>query len=57
MTTATAVPKGGTWLLEDPLAEFVFTPEQKTEEHRLIDQTSHEFVANEVVVKNDQLET
>ena len=57
MTTATAVPKGGTWLLEDPLAEHVFTPEQKTEEHRLIDQTSHEFVANEVVVKNDQLET
>ncbi len=56
-TTATAVPKGGAWLLDDTSAENVFTPDQKSEEHRLIDQTSREFVANEVVVKNDQLET
>ncbi len=57
ITKATLVPKGGGWLFEDTPTESVFTPEQKTEEHRLIDQTSDEFVANEIVVKNDQLET
>ena len=56
-TTATLVPRGGAWLLDDASPEDVFTPEQKTEEHRLIGQTSDEFVSNEVIVKNDQLET
>ena len=60
MTTTTTGPtaqKGGAWLLADTPRDTVFTPEQKTEEHRLIDQTSEEFVTNEVVVSNDQLET
>ena len=59
MTTAAAATgrKGGSWLLEDTLPSGVFTPEQMTEEQRLIDQTTREFVANEVLTSNDQLET
>ena len=56
-TTTTATQKGGAWLIEETPGEMVFTPEQQTEEHRLIAQTAHEFVMNEVVVNNDQLET
>ena len=48
-TTGPAAQKGGAWLLADTPRDAVFTPEQKTEEHRLIDQTSEEFVTNEVV--------
>ena len=59
MTTAAAATgrKGGSWLLEHTLPSGVFTPEQMTEEQRLIDQTTREFVANEVLTSNDQLET
>ena len=56
-TTTTAVQKGGAWLIEETPRETVFTPEQQTDEHRLIDQMSEEFVTKEVVVNNDQLET
>ncbi len=57
-TTATkATLTGGSWLLDATPADAVFTPERMTDEHRLIDQTAHEFVTNEVVERNDQLET
>ena len=48
--------RGGSWLLEDIPAGNSFTPERMTEEQRLIDQTTREFVAGEVLERNDQLE-
>ena len=58
MTTPTAstAQKGGAWLLEDTHRNTLFTPERMSEEHRLIDQTAHEFVTNEVLPKSDALE-
>ena len=58
MTTATAnsVHKGGAWLLSEAVPGSTVTPERRTEEHRLIDQTTSEFVANEVMPSHDQLE-
>ena len=56
-TPATAIERrGGSWLLEDTAPGDAFTPEGMTDEQRLIDQTAQEFVAKEVVDKNDQLE-
>lgn len=55
-TAAPIVHKGGSWLLEESHQDGVFTPEQLTEEHRLIDQTAREFVSNEVLAKTDELE-
>ena len=57
--TTPAVPttsKGGAWLLGDPDRDGLFTPEQMSEEHELIDQTAREFVTNEVLPKSDELE-
>lgn len=59
MAGSTTVPtqRGGSWLLEDSPQNETFTPERMTEEQRLIDQTAREFVTNEVVEHNAQLET
>ena len=58
MTTATATPtlRGGEWLLRTSDASGVFTPEQLTEEHRLIEATVRDFVNNEVLPVLDRLE-
>ena len=57
MTEAVATAaRGGSWLLEDTPAGSTFTPERMTEEQRLIDQTTREFVTGEVLDQNDQLE-
>ena len=56
-TTITTARRGGAWLLDDVPPAESFTPERMTEEQRLIDQTTREFVVNEVVSQNDQLET
>jgi alkylation response protein AidB-like acyl-CoA dehydrogenase len=55
MTTTTQT-RGGSWLLEAPAADLVFTPERLTEEHRLIAQTASEFASNEVLPAVDRLE-
>jgi alkylation response protein AidB-like acyl-CoA dehydrogenase len=55
MTTAAELRKGGAWLLDDT-AGAVFTPERLTDEHRLIAQTTEEFIANEVLPQLDRLE-
>ena len=60
MTTPTSTAPaitGGIWLLEDPAAIDIFTPERLTDEHRLIDQTAEAFVSREVMPNHDQLET
>jgi alkylation response protein AidB-like acyl-CoA dehydrogenase len=56
MTTSTSIRKGGTWLLEDAAASDVFTPERLTDEHRLMAQTTTEFVQSEVLPVLDRLE-
>jgi alkylation response protein AidB-like acyl-CoA dehydrogenase len=54
MTTA-LMAKGGAWLLEEP-AEAIFTPEQLTDEHRMMARTTDEFVDSEVLPNLDRLE-
>ena len=56
-TTITEIRQGGAWLLENTPEGSAFTPERMTEEQRMIDQTAKEFVTNEVIGQNDQLET
>ncbi len=48
--------RGGEWLLQPSDASSVFTPEQLTEEHRLIARTAEEFITNEVLPVLDTLE-
>ena len=57
MNTVSAVRKGGSWLLEDEGPSGIFTPEKLSDEHRLIAQTTDEFVDNEVLPNLDALET
>jgi alkylation response protein AidB-like acyl-CoA dehydrogenase len=52
-----APPKGGAWLTEDAPATDLFTPEKITDEHRLMAQTTDEFVDGEVLPNLDRLET
>jgi alkylation response protein AidB-like acyl-CoA dehydrogenase len=58
MTTTSVAPalRGGEWLLQPSDPATVFTPEQLSEEHRLIAQTVSDFVSNEVLPALDQLE-
>src|SRR3954467_7817085 len=57
MTTSTATQaKGGMWLLEEPPALGIFTPEQLSDEHRLMAQTTDEFVDAEVLPNLERLE-
>src|SRR6267378_2646096 len=55
-TTATTILRGGEFLIQASEADGVFTPEQLTEEHRLIGQTAREFVDHEVLPALDRLE-
>ena len=56
MTEMTELRKGGSWLFEETAATDVFTPEKLTEEHRLIAQTTEQFVENEVMPNLDRME-
>ena len=56
MSTVGAIRKGGSWLLEDAESSGVFTPETLSDEHRLIAQTTDEFVDTEVLPNLDKLE-
>jgi alkylation response protein AidB-like acyl-CoA dehydrogenase len=48
--------RGGAWLLEDAADGDVFTPEQVSDEHRLMAQTTDEFIDAEVLPNLDRLE-
>ena len=48
--------KGGSFLTEDIQAQRVFTPEDFTEEQKMIAKTTEEFVENEVLPVVDKLE-
>jgi alkylation response protein AidB-like acyl-CoA dehydrogenase len=60
MATVTAVPTkkttGGSFLIEDRAVDEVFTPEDFTEEHRQIAQTTEEFALNEIVPNIEKIE-
>jgi alkylation response protein AidB-like acyl-CoA dehydrogenase len=60
MATTTAVPQtrisGGSFLLEERKPDEVFTPEDFTEQHRLISQTAEEFALNEIVPNIEKME-
>ncbi|MBI2827874.1 MAG: acyl-CoA dehydrogenase family protein [Acidobacteria bacterium] len=57
MDTVSDVRKGGAWLLEDVEPSEVFTPEKLSDEHRLMAQTTDEFIETEVLPNLDKLET
>ena len=48
--------KGGSFLIEERAPEEIFTPEDFTEEHRMIAETTRQFIDNEVVPRTDELE-
>ena len=48
--------KGGSFLIEERQPEEIFTPEDFTEEHRMIAETTRDFVDGEVRPRTDELE-
>jgi butyryl-CoA dehydrogenase len=60
MATTTALPAnkiaGGSFLLETRQPSEVFTPEDFTEQHRLIGQTTEEFAVNEILPNAEKIE-
>jgi butyryl-CoA dehydrogenase len=60
MMATTAVPSsrisGGSFLLEERRPDEVFTPEDFTEQHRLVGQTAEEFAVNEIVPNIEKME-
>src|SRR5688572_2820669 len=56
MSMTSETSKGGSWLLHDTDPSDVFTPEKMTDEHRLIAQTTDEFIETEVLPNLDRLE-
>ncbi len=52
----TTLRRGGDWLTSDTAPADVFTPEKRTDEHRLIGRTADEFVAGEVAPALGELE-
>jgi alkylation response protein AidB-like acyl-CoA dehydrogenase len=56
MTTVEQARRGGSWLLEETQPAAVFTPERLTDEHRLMAQTTDEFVEAEVLPHLERLE-
>src|SRR5690242_20766246 len=48
--------KGGSFLIEERTPDEIFTPEDFTEEHRMIADTTRQFVDNEVTPHLDELE-
>lgn len=51
------VIKGGSFILEDHAPEHVFTPEDISDEHRMIAQTAREFVEKEVLPRDEEIES
>ncbi|MDQ3069199.1 MAG: acyl-CoA dehydrogenase family protein [Acidobacteriota bacterium] len=54
MSTDSISHKGGGWLVT--AATDIFTPERLSDDHRMIAQTAHEFMTNEVMPAIDRLE-
>ncbi len=56
MTIAEQTTRGGAWLIEETDPSTVMSPEQLSEEHRLIGQTTAEFIDQEVLPNRERLE-
>ncbi len=60
-TTVSAAPKkkiaGGSFLLQEAKIEEVFTPEEFSEQHQLIAQTTEEFAVNEIGPAEEKIES
>jgi len=60
MATTSTVPttkiSGGSFLIKDCEPEGVFTPEDFTDQHKLIAQTAEEFAVNEIVPNIEKME-
>src|SRR5229473_5264294 len=50
------IVKGGAFLIEERTPAEIFTPEDFTEEHRMIAETTRQFIDNEVSPRLDELE-
>src|SRR5918993_1427655 len=50
------VVQGGEFMIADRTPEEIFTPEDFTEEHRMIAETTRQFIDNEVIPRIDELE-
>jgi alkylation response protein AidB-like acyl-CoA dehydrogenase len=50
------VVQGGAFLIEDHTPDEIFTPEDFTEEHRMIAETTRQFIDNEVSPRVNELE-
>src|SRR3979409_777344 len=50
------IVKGGAFLIEERTPSEIFTPEDFTEEHRMIAETTRQFVANERRPRLEELE-
>ncbi len=50
------LPIGGEFLLRESEIEFCFTPEDFSDEHRMIKQTTADFVAGEILPRADEIE-
>ena len=55
-TLSEQTAKGGAWLIEESDPSTVMSPEQLSDEHRMIGQTAAEFVDNEVLPNVERLE-
>jgi alkylation response protein AidB-like acyl-CoA dehydrogenase len=53
---ADAVIKGGSFLIEDISYDRIFTPEDFTDEHKMIAKTTEDFVVNEVLPHLEDIE-
>lgn len=54
--TTENVIKGGSFLLDDVTFESVFTPEDFTDEHKMIAKTTEDFVVNDVLPQLEDIE-
>jgi alkylation response protein AidB-like acyl-CoA dehydrogenase len=54
-TISPPIRKGGAWILEDA-TDDIFTPEQLSDEHRMIARTASDFIHQEVLPQLDRLE-
>ena len=55
-TTNATLLRGGEFLIKDLTNQQVFTPEQFTEEQRMIGQMAEDFIANDVLPKAEQID-
>ena len=50
------IVKGGSFLIEEVLPSQVYTPEDYTDEHKMIAKTTEDYIENEVLPQLEHLE-